>query len=168
MEAFIQFLIIACEWCENNYVAFRSTGTQWDMDVFLKPAASLFEAMTSTNPWIKKGYRMPWTQVLCYLWWDSEGYEACLYENNFPGEIGTITMIWRFLADHTQWHKAKISVPDYSPWSCMYLNQDYRIVHPRVFLFCLSILFVVSHNIIMTASVSDSIQNLLCCLNSAF
>ena len=146
VESFIHFLIIACPWCEEHYVAFRGTERQWEMDVFLKPAADFFDAMTSSAAWIKTGYRMPWTQLLSYLWWDSEGYEACLYANNLQGEIGTITMIWRFLADHTQFHKAKITVPDYPPWSRMYLSQDSMVINPIVSYFaCRSFFFVVYH-----------------------
>jgi hypothetical protein len=135
-NAFIHFVILACVWWESHYVAFRSTANQFEMDVFLTKAYSLKEAMSSTSRWVKQCYRMPWTQMLSDLWWDTEGYEICLYSNDFKGEKG-ITVIYRFMKDFTKWHWAKLTnylLPDLNQWSDMYLNQDYRIIHPSFFL----------------------------------
>ena len=123
-NAHIHYVIIACMWVAGNYATFRSTAQQYDMEVLLKPAETLSEAMSTNGEWILQPYRMPWTQILSYLWWGPEGYEACLYSADFKGERG-INLIYRFLAQPTQWHQANIDVPGYDPkWSCMYLKQD--------------------------------------------
>ena len=124
-EAYIHYVIIACMWAAGHYATFRSTAQQYTMEVFLKPAETLSEAMSTAGEWIPQPYRMPWTQILYYLWWDSEGYEACLYSNDFKGERG-INVIYRFPAHPTQWHQANVDVPGYDPkWSCMYLKQEF-------------------------------------------
>ena len=129
MEAFVHVLILACYWLENQYVAFQSTRDQYNMEVYLKDASSLYAAMASTTAWAKQSYVMPWTEILYHLWWDSEGFEAALWSNDYKGESG-ITIGYRWFQECTKWYYAKLEVPGcIDKWSRMYLKQDSMLVH---------------------------------------
>ena len=137
MKAFVHVLILACWWLENHYVAFQSTRDQYNMEVYVKAASSLYAAMSSTTAWAKQSYLMPWTQILSYFWWDSEGFEAALWSNDYKGERG-ITIGYRWFQEYTRWYYAKLEVPGcIDKWSCMYLKQDSMLVHNRLLIiFC--------------------------------
>ena len=104
------------------------------MEVYVKAASSLYAAMSSTTAWAKQSYLMPWTQILSYFWWDSEGFEAALWSNDYKGESG-ITIGYRWFQDYTRWYYAKVDVPEcVDKWSCMISNR----------ILCLSIIVCLS------------------------
>jgi hypothetical protein len=133
MDAFVHVLILACFWRKGHYAAFISTREQFEMEIYVKRASSLTEAMSDPASWIKQAYQIISSQLLYHLWWDTEGFEMVLYSSDIPGESGT-WVNYRWLAQNTTWYTANVVVALLQDaWSCMYLNQDYRIVHPSSF-----------------------------------
>ncbi len=117
MDAFVHVLILACSWQEGFYMALQSTANQFDLEVYTKKAKNLKKAITDkTNKWTKQAYTMPWTRALYWLWWDTTGFEICLYSNDFKGETG-ITMAYRFLENEKIWIYAKATIPEMDKWT---------------------------------------------------
>jgi hypothetical protein len=117
MDAYIHWMVLACLWRKRHYVALRSTGMM-SMKVWVKKADNVEDALYGPGRWKKEPYEIPWWMVMYYFWYDTEGYEACLYSNDREGETG-ITMTWRFMMHYDWWKSAKLSfVPGCSdPWS---------------------------------------------------
>ena len=113
MNAFVQVLLMACEWKDKYYVAFQSTGTQFYLDVYMKKAVTLMSAMSTATKWIKQPYQMPWTQVLYYVWYDTCGAEIILWTNDLGREVG-LKLGYRYLENPTKWHYANVLVPSMS------------------------------------------------------
>ena len=133
MNAYVHVLILACIWQGSHYVANQSTASQFEMEVYLKEAANLDEAMNSPTKWIKQPYTIPWTKILSQFWWDTEGFEIQLYSNDYEGEAG-ITAHYRYMAEFKKWYYARIMVPHCdNQWSRMYPNQDSEMTHRSFF-----------------------------------
>lgn len=115
MNAFVQVVLMACMWQEGYYGAFQSTGTQFQMDVYVKKAKTLTSAMFSSGKWMKQDYQMPWTEVPYYLWWDTCGAELCLWTNDFKKEKG-LTVGYRYLEAPCEWFYAHVVLPSMSKW----------------------------------------------------
>ena len=94
----------------------QSTNDQLMMQVYLKKAKNLKEAMFAKTPWVLQDYVMPWTAVLFYLWWDTTGMEICLFSNDYKNEEG-ITAAYRFFEDHTRWIYSKVVIPGCDKWT---------------------------------------------------
>jgi len=112
MYNFVHVLMMACAWNDGYYVAFQSTGSQYLMDVYMKKASNLEEALSNRKKkWVRQIYQMPWTAILQYLWWDTEGMEMTLWRNTYRYESG-LTVAYRFLAESSKWVYATVVVPN--------------------------------------------------------
>ena len=66
--ACVHVLVFSCDWKNGYYVAVQGTREQMTMEVHLKEAADLVEAITdNTNTWQQQNYRIPWTAVICQI-----------------------------------------------------------------------------------------------------
>ena len=120
--AFEHFVVFACWWISGHYVAFQSTSNQWTMELHVKRASSLKEAIFGKGKWRKLAKTMTWTRVMYYFYWDSQGgMEIQLFPNSYDDEEG-VTVTYRYFDDFRRWISAQIVVPDMTKRSCIYLN----------------------------------------------
>ena len=75
MHNFVHVLMLACEWCHDHYLAVQSDSSQYYLDVYLKKASSIKDAMNSRKKWVKQKHRISWVSLMYYLAWDTTGME---------------------------------------------------------------------------------------------
>ena len=93
--AYEHFIVMACYWLANHYVAYQSMANQFYLSIHVKRARTLKDAIFGPGKWRKLRRTMPWTRIMSFLYWDSQGMEIQLFPNSYPGEKG-VTAIYRF------------------------------------------------------------------------
>ena len=110
MYNFVHVLMLESWWKKGFYAAFQSTRDHYVLDVYLKPAKSLKDALSSPGRWVKQTYQKLWVELIDPRFLARRGAEICLWTNNFKGEDG-VTVGFRYLVDPMKWIYATISIP---------------------------------------------------------
>ena len=129
MHNFVGVIILPCWWADECYVAVQSTARHLWLDVFLKRASTLADALWSPRDWIKQPYGMPWVDLLTPWYVDNPGVEIMLWRNDMPGERG-VAVGWRYLDYPSKWIYATVIVPrmNKSRMQLTYLDWGWRFM----------------------------------------